>query len=199
MVWKHAALFEKEGNRETWRRGAGAASGSSTSSRRAARLELCHVGLGHLRVRQIREARVADHVARCPRSRGSQGQLSRGSSSASAHCDHDELALVRPAVPLQEDAGDSGAQQPQLRAHGGHAVEGKELRVSELVTVAADHCRRHSSAAVKVQSRLLQPAGPRRPCSLPESALLFAASAAAMLKAVACPGPRPNGTPPAPR
>ena len=34
-------------------------------------LELCHVGLGHLRlhpaVRQIREARVGDHVARVAR------------------------------------------------------------------------------------------------------------------------------------
>ena len=39
--------------------------------------------------------------------------------------DHDELALVRPAVPLQEDPGALIAQQPQLRAAvGGRAVVG---------------------------------------------------------------------------
>ena len=39
--------------------------------------------------------------------------------------DHDELALVRPAVPLQEDPGALVAQQPQLRAAvGGRAVVG---------------------------------------------------------------------------
>ena len=39
--------------------------------------------------------------------------------------DHDELALVRPAIPLQEDPGALVAQQPQLRAAvGGRAVVG---------------------------------------------------------------------------
>ena len=39
--------------------------------------------------------------------------------------DHDELALVRPAVPLQEDPRALVAQQPQLRAAvGGRAVVG---------------------------------------------------------------------------
>ena len=102
-------------------------------------LELCHVGLGHLRlhpaVRQIREARVADHVARVARDheaawvplvRG-QGQLRREALRLhqSLVVDHDELALVRPAVLLQEDPGALVTQQPQLRpAVGGRAVVG---------------------------------------------------------------------------
>ena len=98
-------------------------------------LELCHVGLGHLRlhpaVRQIREARVADHVARVARDhkaagvplvRG-QGQLRR--EALRLHQRLVELALVRPTVPLQEDPGALVAQQPQLRtAVGGRAVVG---------------------------------------------------------------------------
>ena len=56
--------------------------------------------------REIREARVADHVARVV-------------------VDHDELALVRPTVPIQEDPRALVAQQPQLRAAiGGRAVVG---------------------------------------------------------------------------
>ena len=99
--------------------------------------ELSHVGLGNLHpaVGQVREARVADHVARVacdheaagvPLVRG-QGQL-RGEALGLHQrlvVDHDELALVRPAVPLQEDPRALVAQQPQLRAAvGGRAVVG---------------------------------------------------------------------------
>ena len=102
-------------------------------------LELRHIDLSHLRlhpaVRQIREARVADHVARVARDheaagvpliRG-QGQLRREALRLHQRLvvDHDELALVRPAVPLQEDPRALVAQQPQLRAAvGGRAVVG---------------------------------------------------------------------------
>ena len=102
-------------------------------------LELCHVSVGNLRlhpaVRQVREARVADHVARVARDheaagvplvRG-QGQLRREALRLHQRLvvDHDELALVRPAVPLQEDPRALVAQQPQLRAAvGGRAVVG---------------------------------------------------------------------------
>ena len=101
--------------------------------------QLCHVGLGNLRlhpaVGQVREARVADHVARVARDheaagvplvRG-QGQLRREALRLRQRLvvDHDELALVRPAVPLQEDPRALVAQQPQLRAAvGGRAVVG---------------------------------------------------------------------------
>ena len=101
-------------------------------------LELRHVGLRHLRlhpaVRQIREARVADHVARVARDHEAAGvPLVRGQGQLRGEAlglhqrlvvDHDELALVRP-VPLQEDPGALVAQQPQLRAAvGGRAVVG---------------------------------------------------------------------------
>ena len=81
------------------------------------------------------EARVAHHVARVahdheaawvPLVRG-QGQLRREALRLHQRLivDHDELALVRPAVPLQEDPGALVAQQPQLRpAVGGRAVVG---------------------------------------------------------------------------
>ena len=69
-----------------------------------------------------------------PRARGSRsssgswsGQLRREALRLhqSLVVDHDELALVRPAVPLQEDPGALVAQQPQLRAAvGGRAVVG---------------------------------------------------------------------------
>ena len=55
-----------------------------------------------------------------------QGQLRREALRLHQRLvvDHDELALVRPAVPLQEDPGALVAQQPQLRAAetvvGGH-------------------------------------------------------------------------------
>ena len=73
-------------------------------------LELCHVGLGHLRlhlaVRQTCEACVADHVARVARDHkaaGSwSGQLRREALRLhkSLVIDHDELALVsRRPVP----------------------------------------------------------------------------------------------------
>ena len=79
--------------------------------------ELRHVGLGNLRlhpaVRQVREARVADHVARVARDHEAAGvPLVRGQGQLRGEAlrlhqrlvvDHDELALVRPAVPLQED------------------------------------------------------------------------------------------------
>ena len=102
-------------------------------------LELRHVGLRHLRlhpaVRQIREARVADHVARVARDHEAAGvPLVRGQGQLRGEAlglhqrlvvDHDELALVRPAVPLQEDPRALVAQQPQLRAAvGGRAVVG---------------------------------------------------------------------------
>ena len=102
-------------------------------------LELRHVGLGHLRlhpaVRQIREARVADHVARVARDHEAAGvPLVRGQGQLCGEAlrlhqrlvvDHDELALVRPAVPFQEDPRALVAQQPQLRsAVGGRAVVG---------------------------------------------------------------------------
>ena len=101
--------------------------------------QLSHVGLGNLRlhpaVGQVREARVADHVAHVahdheaagvPLVRG-QGQLRREALGLDQRLvvDHDELALVRPAVPLQEDPRALVAQQPQLRAAvGGRAVVG---------------------------------------------------------------------------
>ena len=101
-------------------------------------LELRHVGLRHLRhpaVRQIREACVADHVARVARDHEAAGvPLVRGQGQLRGEAlrlhqrlvvDHDELALVRPAVPLQEDPRALVAQQPQLRAAvGGRAVVG---------------------------------------------------------------------------
>ena len=69
---------------------------------------------------------LADHVARVacnhqaagvPLVRG-QGQLRREALRLHQRLvvDHDELALVRPAVPLQEDPRALVAQQPQLRA-----------------------------------------------------------------------------------
>ena len=97
------------------------------------------VDLGHLRlhpaVRQIREARVADHVARvaCDHEAAGvplvrvQGQLRREALCLHQRLvvDHDELALVRPTVPLQEDPRALVAQQPQLQAAvGGRAVVG---------------------------------------------------------------------------
>ena len=101
--------------------------------------ELSHVGLGnprlHPAVGQVREARVADHVARVARDheaagvplvRG-QGQLRREALRLHQRLvvDRDQLALVRPAVPLQEDPRALVAQQPQLRAAvGGRAVVG---------------------------------------------------------------------------
>ena len=101
--------------------------------------QLSHVGLGDLRlhpaVGQVREARVADHVARVARDHEAAGvPLVRGQGQLRGEAlrlhqrlvvDHDELALVRPAVPLQEDPGALVAQQPQLRAAvGGRAVVG---------------------------------------------------------------------------
>ena len=79
--------------------------------------QLSHVGLGNLRlhpaVGQVREARVADHVARVARDHEAAGvPLVRGQGQLRGEAlrlhqrlvvDHDELALVRPAVPLQED------------------------------------------------------------------------------------------------
>ena len=92
-------------------------------------LELRHVGLRNLRLHP------ADHVARVacnhqaagvPLVRG-QGQLRQEALRLHQRLvvDHDELALVRPAVPLQEDPRALVAQQPQLRAAvGGRAVVG---------------------------------------------------------------------------
>ena len=98
--------------------------------------ELRHVGLGNLRlhpaVGQVREARVADHVARVARDHQAAGvplvrQL-RGEALRLHQrlvVDHDELALVRPAVSLQQNPRALVAQQPQLRAAvGGRAVVG---------------------------------------------------------------------------
>ena len=102
-------------------------------------LHVCHVGLGNLRlhpaVRQVHEARVADHVARVAGDHDAagvplvcgQGQLRREALRLHQRLvvDRDELALVRPAVPLQEDPRALVAQQPQLRAAvGGRAVVG---------------------------------------------------------------------------
>ena len=56
-----------------------------------------------------------------------QGQLRREALRLHQRLvvDHDELALVRPTVPLQQDPGALVAQQPQLRtAVGGRAVVG---------------------------------------------------------------------------
>ena len=75
------------------------------------------VGLGNLRLHpaigQVREARVADHVARVARDHEAAGvPLVRGQEQLRQEAlrlhqrlvvDHDELALVRPAVSLQED------------------------------------------------------------------------------------------------
>ena len=78
-------------------------------------------GLGHLRlhpaVRQIREACVADHVARVARDHKAAWFVVKDSCvetlrlQQSLVVDHDELALVRPTVPLQEDPGALVAQQ----------------------------------------------------------------------------------------
>ena len=94
-------------------------------------LELPQVGLGHLRphpaVRQVGEAGVADHVARVAGDhQAAGGQLRREALRLHQRLvvDH-EPALVRPAVPLQEDPRALVAQQPQLRAAvGGRAVPG---------------------------------------------------------------------------
>ena len=95
-------------------------------------LELCHVGLGNLRlrpaVRQIREACVTTlpvlpAITRQPVR--DEGQLRQEALCLRHVVDHDKLALVRPTVPLQEDPGALVAQQPQLRAAvGGRAVVG---------------------------------------------------------------------------
>ena len=66
---------------------------------------------------------IAFNKELCPLVRG-QGQLRREALRLHQRLivDHDELALVRPAVPLQEDPGALVAQQPQLRAAvGGRA------------------------------------------------------------------------------
>ena len=83
--------------------------------------------------------------------------------------DHDELALVRPAVPLQEDPRALVAQQPQLRAAvGGRAVVGHlqlaparpVLRQEEIVREVGGvgHGER-----VGGEEGSRSPAGPRRP------------------------------------
>ena len=82
-----------------------------------------------------REAPVADHVARVACNHQAAGvplvcgqeQLRREALRLHQRLvvDHDQLALVRPAVPLQEDPRALVAQQPQLRATvGGRAVVG---------------------------------------------------------------------------
>ena len=87
-------------------------------------LELRHVGLGNKLVLQT-TLPVLPAITRQP-GRG-QGQLSGEALRLHQRLvvDHDELALVRPAVPLQEDPRALVAQQPQLRsAVGGRAVVG---------------------------------------------------------------------------
>ena len=107
-------------------------------------LELRHVGLRHLRlhpaVRQIREARVADHVARVARDHEAAGvPLVRGQGQLRGEAlrlhqrlvvDHHKFALVRPAVSLQEDPRALVAQQPQLRAAVGGPAEAAPVMVS---------------------------------------------------------------------
>ena len=157
--------------------------------------ELSHVGLGDLRLhpaaRQVREARVADHVARVARDhqaagvflvRG-QGQLRREALRLHQRLivDHDELA----AGPLSEARAVVGNLQlaparPVLRQEEivrevrgvGHdeRVGGEELRRGDRARarhVAADHAaRRHSAARGRegaVQALTVQRARGGRP------------------------------------
>ena len=60
--------------------------------------------------------------------------------------DHDELALVRPAVPLQEDPRTLVAQQPQLRA----AVGGRAVVVCTLLQPAQFFVKKRSSEKSEV-------------------------------------------------
>ena len=187
------------------------------------------VGLGHLRlhpaVRQIREARVAAHVARVacdhqaagvPLVRG-QGQL-RGEALRLHQrlvVDHDEFALVRPAVPLQEDPRALVALQPQLQAAvGGRAVVGHlqlaparpVLRQEEIVQevggvghgergeelrrgdrARARHVATPPLMAVKVQCRLSQSSGPAEAAPVMVSVAPVSAPVAAKLAAIAAP------------
>ena len=128
-------------------------------------LELCHVGLDHLRlypaVRQIREARVADHVARVacdhkaagvPLVRG-QGQL-RGEALGLHQrliVNHDELALVRPAVPLQLRAAVEGRVGHDERVGGEErgAETVPELVTSPQTTLPVDTPPRVAEGAVQ--------------------------------------------------
>ena len=175
-------------------------------------LELRHVSLRHLRlhpaVRQICEARVADHVARLARDHEAAVGLHQR-----LVVDHDELALVRPAVPLQEDPRALVAQQPQLRCSllqpAQFFVKKRSSEKSEvLVTVSvleAKSCGAETVpelvtspqttlpvdtpplVAVKVQSRLSQSSGPAEAAPLTVSVAPVSAPMAAKLAAVAAP------------
>ena len=96
-----------------------------SGARQVVPLRSCEVVRGEAQP-QVREACVADHVARVacdheaagvPLFRG-QGQLRQEALRLHQRLvvDHDELTLVRPTVPLQEDPCALVAQQPQLRA-----------------------------------------------------------------------------------
>ena len=180
----------------------------------------------HPAVRQIREACVADHVAVLPAITRQPGFLwfvvrdscvERLFVCTSASSYHDELALVRPAVPLQEDT----RQQPQLRAAVGAAllldtcsllqpaqffVRKRSSEKSEvLVTVSvleAKSCGAETVpelvtspqpvdapplVAVKVQPRLSQSSGPAEAAPVMVSVAPVSAPVAAKLAAVAAP------------
>ena len=143
-------------------------------------VELCHVGLGHLRlhpaVRQIREACVADHVARLACDHEAAGVLlwcvppSRSRKTLALW-----LPSSRSSGPLSEawksaacsspPSSSSRGDRPRSRRCHGERVGREELRRGDRTRarhVAADHAaRRHSAACGREGAR--SPAGPRRP------------------------------------
>ena len=177
-------------------------------------LELCHVGLGNLRLHQVREARVADHVARVARDheaagvplvRG-QGQLRREALRLHQRLvvDHDELALVRPAVPaaaarrcrrprccwtLQLAPAHPVLRQEEIVREVGGVGHGERVGRKELrrggraraCYVAAHHAaRRHSAARGRegaAQALAVQRANRRRPDDRQRGAKLAAVAA----------------------
>ena len=181
-------------------------------------LELRHVGLRHLRlhpaVRQIREACVADHVARVacdhqaagvPLVRG-QGQL-RGEALGLHQrlvVDHDELAPGRSSGPLSGAAHTCSLLQPAqffvrkrsseksevlvtvsvLEAKSCGAETVPELVTSPHTTLPVDT---PPLVAVKVRSRLSQSSGPAEAAPVIVSVAPVSAPVAAKLAAVAAP------------
>ena len=154
--------------------------------------------------RLVREARVADHVARVacnhqaagvPLVRG-QGQLRREALRLHQRlvADHDQLALARPAVPLVGHLQLAPArpvlrQEEIVREVGGvghgERVGGEELRRGDRAParhVAADHVDTPPLVAVKVQS-----SGPVEAAPVMVSVAPVSAPVAAKLAAVAAP------------
>ena len=107
---------------------------------------------------------------------------------SSAPAPHDELTLVRPTVPLQEDPRALVAQQPQLRSYWRSAAE--EI-VRGVGGVASPHTTLPVDTpplvAVKVQSRLSQSSRPADAAPVIVSVAPVSAPIAAKLAAIAAP------------